>query len=127
MVHKKQKAPALITSNKIHTCISKRMEIKLDSLGSGSLIWALSEEQIEYIKNHYNYSVQPIIYKIKTCKHFEAKKNQPSIIKEIIYCAYHNKPFLYKNIKLKEKAILDSYEIWYRPIKYLITTKPYIS
>ncbi len=104
--------------------ITYNMKCRLDSLRpNGRLVWSLSPDQIIYIKTNYNYTIEPYIYKIRTCRFFFNKKTQPAIIKELIQASYQNKDYIFKYLKKSDLSILDSKEIEYKPIKYIITVQ----
>ena len=88
-----------------------------------SLHWELTDDQLKYIKKHYpSYKVTPLVYIIKTALEIENTSNAPSIIKKINKSAKRGKSFIRSSLKKSEIDILKELNIFYKPVKYLITS-----
>lgn len=117
---KKQKIPQKLPKLPKDCCISPKMKVRLDALETnGRLIWNLSERQANYISENYHYTVTPHIYEIKTAC-FIKRKEQPAIIKQLTKGAYEGRKHINRALKKQDKDLLDSLNIDYKPVKYII-------
>lgn len=103
---------------------SQQMLKRLDGLNKNtSLRWKLTEAELYYIQTHYpNYKITPSIYIIKTALNFEIPSNAPSIIKKLNHGAQKGKTFICSTLKKNEIDLLNELGIFYKPVKFLITS-----
>lgn len=103
---------------------SKQMLKRLNGLNKNtSLRWKLTETELYYIQTHYpTYKVTPSVYAIKTALNFESPSSSPGIIKKLNNGAQKGKSFIRSTLKKNEIDLLNKLGIYYKPIKFLITS-----
>ena len=103
---------------------SKQMLKRLNGLNKNtSLHWKLTEAELYYIRTHYpSYKVTPSVYIIKTALNFESPSSVPSIIKKLQTGSQRGKSFIRSTLKKNEIDLLDKLGIFYKPVKFLITS-----
>lgn len=103
---------------------SKQMLKRLNGLNKNtSLHWKLSEEELYYIQNNYpTYKVTPSVYAIKTALNFKNSSNASGIIKKLNNGAKKGKSFIRSSLKKSEIDLLNQLGIYYKPVKFLITS-----
>jgi len=88
--------------------------------GEKEVVWKLSNNQVEFIKNELHYRVEPCLYEVRTKLIQSIESCDSKLIKEIHY--KHKKGIKNTVISLSDKALnlLDEFSIKYRPFKFRI-------
>lgn len=103
---------------------SPQMLKRLDGLNKNkSLHWELNDAELFYIQTHYpTYKLTPLVYIIKTEVNIEKPSNTPGIIKKLNKGAQKGKRFIRTSLKKSEVDILKKFNVFYKPVKFLITS-----
>lgn len=83
------------------------------------VIWALTEQQLEYVKN-LGYPVIPWIYRIRTKQMSPFFRSNDSILRVLHFANKKKKNTVFTRLKKGEKEVLDRAGIEYKPYKYKI-------
>ena len=87
--------------------------------GQTSVVWRLTSDQLDYIKDVLGYQVQPFIYRITT-KKIPRDCQTNSLLKEINYKKSHGENRLIKKLSSRDRKMLEEHNIHFVPLKYKI-------
>lgn len=89
------------------------------NMGKKELVWKLSYEQIQIIKE-LGYKIEPYLYEITTRPFFGLRNIKSPLIRDIHYKNKQGKRTFIRKLNNNEKQILEDFGVKYRTIKYKI-------
>ena len=92
---------------------------ELRTKGKKSVVWKLSSDQVEYLKQFYR--IEPELYKIRTRYFSKALCSSYPILKHLNNeKLYNNHSYMISKLKKGDLAILDEFDVHYSVLKYRV-------